>query len=109
MEDARQVKSKKEKSRACSSFSLTSKGFFTKNSSWQTEQSIQHTTVTLYGNCEKICPEFFRKKLAVASQQRTISHYFFSPENIWPKQLDCRPHLSYFPVFSIEDKTERHN
>jgi hypothetical protein len=57
-----------EKSRACSSFSLTWRGLFTKNSSWQAKQSSPHTTVKFYGNCEKMCEDFapnFRDKRTV--------------------------------------------
>jgi hypothetical protein len=61
------------KSRACSSFPLTSsRGLFTKNLSWQAEQSILHTNVTIYGDCMKMCkdltPNFGDKELAVASR-----------------------------------------
>jgi hypothetical protein len=31
---------------------------FTKNSSWQTNQSIRYTTVTFYGDCVIICENF---------------------------------------------------
>jgi hypothetical protein len=37
---------------------LTSMGLFTKNSSWQTKQSIPHTAVTFYGDCIKMCKDF---------------------------------------------------
>jgi hypothetical protein len=47
---------------------LTSRGLFTKNSSWQARQSIPHTTVTIYTECVKFCEDFGdKKKLAVAS------------------------------------------
>jgi hypothetical protein len=39
-------------------FLLTSRGLFTKNSSWQAKQSIPHTTVTFYGDCKKMCKDF---------------------------------------------------
>jgi hypothetical protein len=52
---ARQVKTK-VKSMYIIFFDI--KGFFfTKNSTWQTKQSIPHTTVTLYGDCVK-CKDF---------------------------------------------------
>jgi hypothetical protein len=38
--------------------SLTSRGLFTKNSSWQAEQSIPHTALTFCGYCKKICEDF---------------------------------------------------
>jgi hypothetical protein len=41
------------KSRAYSTFSLTSRALFTNSSSWQAKQSILHTTVTFYGDCPK--------------------------------------------------------
>jgi hypothetical protein len=33
-------------------------GLSAKNSSWQAKQSIPHTTVTLCGDCVKICEDF---------------------------------------------------
>jgi hypothetical protein len=36
------------------------KGIVYKNSSWQTKQSIPHTTVTFYGDCVKMCEYFLR-------------------------------------------------
>jgi hypothetical protein len=44
--------------RACSSFSLTSRGLFTNNSSWQAKQSIPHTTLMFYGDCVKMFEDF---------------------------------------------------
>jgi hypothetical protein len=53
-----------------------------KNSSWQVKQSISYTTVTFYGDCVKICEDFARtlatNVLAVASRQRTSSHFFLT-------------------------------
>jgi hypothetical protein len=50
--------------------SLTSRGLFTENWSWQAKKSILNTTVTFYGGCMKICEDFALnfgdKKLAVA-------------------------------------------
>jgi hypothetical protein len=48
----------KAKLGACSSFALTSRELFTKNSSWQTKLSIPHTTVTFYGDNVKLCEDF---------------------------------------------------
>jgi hypothetical protein len=48
----------KSKIKACPSFSLTSRGLFTKNSSWQAKESIPHTTVMFYGDCVKMCKDF---------------------------------------------------
>jgi hypothetical protein len=45
-------------SRVHSSFSLTSRGLFTKNLSWQDKQSIPHTAVTFFSDCMKMCKEF---------------------------------------------------
>jgi hypothetical protein len=45
------------KSRACT-FSLISGGSSTKNWSWQSKQSILHTTVTFYCECLKMCEDF---------------------------------------------------
>jgi hypothetical protein len=47
-----------KKSRACSSFSLTSKRLFTKNSSRQARQLISLVTATSYGDCFKMCEDF---------------------------------------------------
>jgi hypothetical protein len=44
--------------RACSSFSLTPRGMFKKNSFWQAIQSIPHTTVMVYVNYVKVCEDF---------------------------------------------------
>jgi hypothetical protein len=58
----------REKSRACSSFSFTSRGLFTNDSSWQATQSIPRTTGIFYGDCVKMwedfTPKFGDKKLA---------------------------------------------
>jgi hypothetical protein len=46
------------KPRACSSFSLTIRGLFTKNSPWLAKQSIPHTITTFCGDCVKMCEDF---------------------------------------------------
>jgi hypothetical protein len=46
------------KSRACSTFSLASRGLFIKNSSWQAIQSIPHTILRIYDDCVKMCKDF---------------------------------------------------
>jgi hypothetical protein len=40
------------------SFSLTSRGLFTKNLSWLAKPSIPNTTVMFYGDCMKMCEDF---------------------------------------------------
>jgi hypothetical protein len=45
------------KPRICLSFSLASRGLFTKNSSSQTKQLVPHTTV-FYSDCMKMCEDF---------------------------------------------------
>jgi hypothetical protein len=67
--------------RACSSFSLTSRRLFTKNSPRQAKQSIPHTSVKFCGDCvnmwEDFTLNFAVKELAVPSQQYTVSHFLF--------------------------------
>jgi hypothetical protein len=45
---------------------------FTKNLSWQAKKSIPHTTVTIYGNCVKMCEDFGDKRTGCCS--RTTHH-----------------------------------
>jgi hypothetical protein len=101
----------KRKSRACSSFYFMSRGLFSNNSFWHAKQSISHTTVTFYGDYVKICedfaPNFGDKKLAVASRQRTDSHFLFHQGYSDEKQNDCRPPSTLLSVSQIENKTER--
>jgi hypothetical protein len=107
-------------SRVCSSFSSTSRGLFTKNSSWQAKQWILHATVTFYGDCVKMCKEFalnFGDKrigcCIMATHRLTLP---FSPGNYWPKtpwlSSPTHPtHLTWPPATFLfpptEDKTER--
>jgi hypothetical protein len=49
---------KEQSQEHCSLFSLISKGLFIKNSFWQAEQSIPHTTVTFHSDCIKMCKDF---------------------------------------------------
>jgi hypothetical protein len=85
MSHARQVRihrdrhRRRAKARACSSFSLTPRALFAKNSSWQAKQLIPFTTVTFRVDCVKMCedfsPNFGDKNLAVTSRQRTVSQF----------------------------------
>jgi hypothetical protein len=77
------------KSRACSSFSLTSTGLFKRNASWQAKQSIPYTTVTSYGDCIKMCKDFATKfgdnwtgYCITTTHLITLS---VSPGKFWPK------------------------
>jgi hypothetical protein len=77
----RQVKSK-VKSMLIIFFGI--KGLLTKNSSWQAKQSISHNTVTIYGDCMKMCedfaPNFGEKRTGcfMATHRGTLP---FSPKN----------------------------
>jgi hypothetical protein len=55
---------------------LISSGLFAKNSSLQTKQPIQLTTVTFYGDCVKMCKDFASnfgdKALALASGPKLV-------------------------------------
>jgi hypothetical protein len=86
------------KSTSRSSFSLPSRGLFTKNSSWQAKRSITHTTVTFYCDCVKMCedfaPNFGDKRTGCSSTTRHRLTLPFSPE-----QHDCRPHPPYCSLF----------
>jgi hypothetical protein len=77
------------KSRANSSFSLTSRGLFTRDSSWHAKQSIPHTTVTFYGDWvtmwEAVAPNFGNKRTGcciITTHRITIS---FLLGNLLPK------------------------
>jgi hypothetical protein len=98
------------KPRAYSSVSLTSRELFTNNSSQQAMQSIPHRTVTIYGNCMKICEDFapnFGDKRTGCCITTTQSHTFFiTREFIYPKQHYSSPPTPLFCVSTIEDKIE---
>jgi hypothetical protein len=102
------------KSRACSSFYLTSRWLFIRNTSWQAKQSIPHTTVTSYGDCVNICEIFapppplnFGDK-STGCCITTKHHLTFITRDFFDQQQhDCRPPLTLlFSVSPIEDKTE---
>jgi hypothetical protein len=99
------------KSRACLSFSFTSRGMFIKNSSWQAEQSIPHTIVTFYGDCMKMCEDFTLKfgNKRTACCITTTHHptLTFSMGNLPKTKWLLCPTQSTFLCFLIEDKTER--
>jgi hypothetical protein len=78
------------KSRACPSFSLTSRGLFSKNSSWQAKHSILHTTVTFYCDCVKMCEDF--------------------PINFGDKRTDCCITATHYltSLFTRESLTKNH-
>jgi hypothetical protein len=92
------------KSRACS-FSLTSRGLLTKNSSWQVKQLIPHTTVTFYGDCVKMwddfAPNFGDKRTGCNITTKHRITLPFSPGNFLTKmQHECTPPTHpIFPCF----------
>jgi hypothetical protein len=78
------------------------RGLFIKNLSWQAKQSIQHTTVTLYGDCVKICEYFAsnvgdkRTGCCIATMHRNT---FFSPGNFFTKTNMA---VVLHPTYSID-------
>jgi transposase len=89
------------KSRACSSFSLTSRGLFTKKSSWQAKQSILYATVTFYGDCEnvrRLQPELWGQKNWLLHHNNAPSHTsFFTREFLTKNNMTLIPHPPYSP------------
>jgi hypothetical protein len=76
-------------------------------------QSIQHTTVTFYVNCMKMCEDFalnfVDKKLSIASGQFTVSYFLFHQGIFDKRQHDCcplPPYFSLFPRLKIKLKIE---
>jgi hypothetical protein len=69
----------------------TSRGLFTKISSWQAKQPVPHTTVTFCDDCVKICLDFGNKRAAVSLQHCTTPPFLFHQGIFDLKQLDCCP------------------
>jgi hypothetical protein len=93
-------------------FSLTSRGLFTKNSSWQAKQLIPHTTVTFYGNCIKMCedfaPNFGRQKDCLLRYDKAPSRTsFYTREFLTENNMAVVPYPHYFfSVIPIEVNTQ---
>jgi hypothetical protein len=85
-ETEKEETNEEKRSRACSSFSLASRGLFTNNSSRQAKQSISHITVTSYGDCMKMCEDFDQNFGDKTTGCRTTTPHRlmipFSPGNI---------------------------
>jgi hypothetical protein len=62
---------------------------FTKNLSWQTKESMPHTTMIFYGACVKMCedfePNFSDKRTGCWIMTMHRLTLPFSPGNFWPK------------------------
>jgi hypothetical protein len=107
-------------SSACSSFSLISRGLFTRNSSWQAKLTIPHTIVTFYSNCVKIWepfappppPELRRKRTDYCITTTHSLTLPFSPRNFWPDTtwLSSSTHPTFlFPQLKIKLKGRHFN
>jgi hypothetical protein len=90
-------------------FSLTSRGFFIKNSSWQAKHSIPLTTVIVYGDCVKMREDFVSKFgdkrtgcCITATHRLTLpsSPGIFLPKN----SVIVVPHPPYYSVSPFEYK-----
>jgi hypothetical protein len=76
------------------------KGLFTKNSSWQAKQSIQHTIVMFYGDCMKMCEDF---TLNFGNHKKWLLHHdnapshtsFFTREIFTKTNMTVIPHPPY--------------
>jgi hypothetical protein len=100
------------KSRAWSSFSFTSKGLFTRNSSWQAKQSILDTTVAFYGDCMKMwkdfTPNFGDKRTGWCIMTTHLLTLPFPPGSFLTKTIWLSSPLTLlFSASLIDDKTER--
>jgi hypothetical protein len=89
----------REKSRACSSFYMTSIGLSTKNSSWHAKQSIPHTTVMFYSDCENVgrfWPKLWWQMNCLLHHDNAMSHTsFFTKEFFTKNNMILIPHPSY--------------
>jgi hypothetical protein len=92
--EERQVK-RKVKSKLI--ISLTSRGLFAKNSSWQAKESIPYNTVMFYGECVRTTNA--TNELAVATRQHIVAQLFSSQVIFDQKQLTLVPHPPYFSLF----------
>jgi hypothetical protein len=78
---------------------------FTKNSSWHAKQvnSAYHCHVLrrLRENVRRLRPPRISatKELAVASQQRTVSHFLFNKEFLAKNNMTVVPYPPYFSLF----------
>jgi hypothetical protein len=99
---------RRAKSRACSSFSLTSNSLFTKTG--QTVNSTYSCDVLqrLREHERRLRPELWRQKNCLLHHDNAASHTSPLSGNFWLKQHDCRPPPTLlFFVSPIADKTER--
>jgi hypothetical protein len=73
----------------------------------ESQTSVPHTTVTFYGDCLKMC-EDFAPNFGDMHYDSAPSHTsFFTREFFRKNNITIFPHLPYFSVFPIQDKTER--
>jgi hypothetical protein len=80
---------------------------FTENPSWQAKWSILWRFTVIAWKCAKTSSRTLAtRKMAVASQQHTVSYFLFTRE-FWPNTTSLFPHPPYFSVSLNEDKTER--
>jgi hypothetical protein len=92
------------KSRACSSFSLTLRGSFTKNSAWHAKQWISRTTMPFYGDCVKMWEDFapnFGGKGSGSYITTTHRHAlpFSLGDFLTKNNITVVPHPPYFFLF----------
>jgi hypothetical protein len=69
--------------------------------------SVPHTTVTVYGDCVKMC-EDYAPNFGDMHHDSSLSHIsVFTREFFSKTNMTIVPHLPYLSVSPIEDKTER--